>query len=153
MDAHSTTGVILWSAPRCTSTLFEHSIGQLPHVKTFHEVFTNAAYFGEERTFNRYVVIDFDELLSRPRDTMQAYCDHLGLGFQETMLAWDNAKSGERLERWGSVWYRTLLNSTGFAATAHPDSTNHPPLPAPVEAAIEAAQPCYEKLYARRLPF
>ena len=45
VDAHSTTGVILWSAPRCTSTLFEHSIGQLPHVKTFHEVFTNARLF------------------------------------------------------------------------------------------------------------
>ena len=257
MTAHSPVKVILWSAPRCTSTLFEHSIGQLPEVKTFHEVFTNAAYFGEERTYNRYldhppdpdlkfsdvremletkcaegqaifckemaysvtgrydalprgyqhsflirhprkaitslyriavsgevcewndfdpreagfhdmwclyehlcgstatppVVIDSDELLSRPRNAMHAYCDHLGLDFQETMLQWDNAESGERLQRWGPVWYRTLLNSTGFATSPQTGASNHPPLPAPIEAVIEAAQPYYEKLFARRLLF
>ena len=256
MDVHPSTRVILWSAPRSTSTLFEHSVGRLNGVRTFHELYTNAAYFGEERTFQRYchepptphtkfsdirtmleapysqnqaifckemaysitghlealpdgyrhsflirkprktivsmhrlaisgdapewstfdprevgfvdlwrlyeyvaastsvipVVIDSDDLLHKPHAALQAYCENVGLVFDENMLQWHATKNHERLDRWGSVWYQNLLHSTGFTQPT-PSSPDATPLPAYIEAAIKNAEPYYEKLYARRLVF
>ena len=82
---------------------------------------------------------------------MRAYCDRVGLEFYEAMLKWDKAEGQAQFERWGPAWYRTLLDSSGFANTSPTGSSDYPPLPAPIEAAIEEAQPFYEKLYARRL--
>lgn len=255
MDFQSFPRVILWSAPRCTSTVFEHSIGTLRGIKTFHEVYTNAAYFGDERTFDRYldqapiphhrfsdvqltleghfpdhsavfckemaysvnghldslprgyrhsflirsprkaitsmyrlarsgevpkwrdfdprevgfdalwglyeyvrdltinppVIIDSDDLLSRPGEAMHAYCNHVGLEFDPSMLQWGQSKNHERLERWGEAWYQTLLKSKGFSAPPPaPDNTS---LPVTLETAIEKAQPHYDALFAKRLTF
>ena len=256
MCSQPATRIILWSAPRCTSTLFEHSIGRLSGVKTFHEMYTNAAYFGEERIFDRYqqapepdlkfndvratletdfpgyravfckemaysitqrldalpsgyehsflirsprkaiasmyrvaisgdapqwgdfdpretgfeamwelhqhivvsthatpVIVDSDEMLQQPRDAMQAYCDALGLLFEDAMLSWSETENRERLDRWGSVWYQTLLGSTGFTQPPSPSQRAHPPLPAIIETAIEQAQPFYDRLFDHRLLF
>ena len=257
MNLDSPPRIILWSAPRCTSTVFEHSIGRLYGVKTFHEIYTNAAYFGEQRIFERYthqapapglkftdvqstlngtfpdhqavfckemaysitnnleslpcgylhsflirsprkaiasmyrlavsgevpqwrnfdpreagfdamwalyehvsilmsrppVIIDSDEMLSRPPEAMHAYCQAVGLVFDKVMLEWGEPKDQERLERWGTAWYQTLLQSNGFTRPSTPPTDNQAPLPAHIETAIEHAEPYYEKLYARRLSF
>jgi hypothetical protein len=46
--------IMLWSAPRCTSTLFEHAICLLPGLRGLHEPFSCAFYLGEQRGSLRY---------------------------------------------------------------------------------------------------
>ncbi|XP_070538901.1 uncharacterized protein [Ptychodera flava] len=45
---------VLWSAPRCITTAFERSIRAHGDIKVYHEVYTNAAYTGEERFFPHF---------------------------------------------------------------------------------------------------
>ena len=255
MNPPSLPRIILWSAPRCTSTVFEHSIGALRGIKTFHEIYTNAAYFGEERTFKRYIdqtpipnyrfsdvqntlegdfpehtavfckemaysvnghldslphgyrhsflirsprkavtsmyrlaqsgevprwqkfdprevgfdalwqlyeyvltfsthptiIIDSDDLLSRPGEAMDAYCNHVGLEFDPNMLKWGERENHERIEHWGTAWYRTLLESKGFSGAT--PTSDQIALPPSLESAIEEALPFYDALFARRLIF
>ncbi|XP_070538931.1 uncharacterized protein [Ptychodera flava] len=53
-DIYDIPKVILWSAPRCVSTAFERSIRELEGIKVYHELYTSAAYLGEERFYPRY---------------------------------------------------------------------------------------------------
>ena len=50
--------IMLWSAPRCTSTLFEHMMRLLPGVHGLHEPFSCAFYLGEQRSSPRYTKLD-----------------------------------------------------------------------------------------------
>ena len=93
------------------------------------------------------IIIDSDELLSQPGAAMQTYCAAVGLIFDAEMLQWDDTESRDRLARWGRIWYKNLLSSRGFTKTS--SAVDEALLP----AAIEAAQPFYDKLYARRVQF
>ncbi|XP_070577915.1 uncharacterized protein [Ptychodera flava] len=53
-DASGIPKVILWSAPRCVSTAFERSMREHGGIKAYHELYTSAAYEGEERFYPRY---------------------------------------------------------------------------------------------------
>ncbi|XP_070537536.1 uncharacterized protein [Ptychodera flava] len=46
----SITKVILWSAFRSCSTAFERSVRTLDGIKVIHEIFSNAAMYGEDRS-------------------------------------------------------------------------------------------------------
>ena len=48
-----TKRVFLWTAPRCVSSAFERSIRELENTKVFHELYTDAYYFGPERQSDR----------------------------------------------------------------------------------------------------
>ncbi|XP_077983061.1 uncharacterized protein LOC144437903 [Glandiceps talaboti] len=54
MNNNVITRGILWTAPRCRSTVFERSMRTLEDIRVFHEYFSISAYAGEEKFFQRY---------------------------------------------------------------------------------------------------
>lgn len=94
-------------------------------------------------------VVDSDDLLNRPRATVRAYCEAVGIAYIEDALTWDE---GERTSvSWydkGS-WHDNLKSSTGLAPqkTNYVDITHNDHL----MSAYEACRPHYEALYQHRL--
>ena len=94
------------------------------------------------------VVIDSDDLVTRPQATMAAYCAAVGLPFNARALTWE---PGERPEwRRSARWHMDVSASTGFERREHV-------YPHTVENSRDLArfaahhQPFYEQLYAQRL--
>ena len=96
------------------------------------------------------VVVESVDLLSRPHETMNAYCGAVGLPFEPSMLHWDRAKSTKEWDEWGEVWYATLMRSTGFA-DPQCGAKDLDALPIEIRNAIQDAQPHYRNLYRQRL--
>lgn len=94
------------------------------------------------------VVIDSDDLVTRPEATMAAYCAAVGLPFIRHALTW---QPGERPEwRRSARWHVDVSASSGFERPAHryPHTVENSP-----DLARFAAhhRPFYEQLYAQRL--
>jgi hypothetical protein len=94
------------------------------------------------------VVIDSDDLVTRPGATMAAYCAAVGLPFIPQALTW---VPGERPEwRRTARWHRDVSVSSGFEQRERGHAQT-------VETSIELAQfaahhqPFYEQLHAQRL--
>jgi len=94
------------------------------------------------------VVIDSDDLVTRPEATMAAYCAAVGLPFIPEALTWE---AGERPEwRRSARWHVDVSNTSGFERRErryeHTVATSE-------ELARFAAHhlPFYEKLHAQRL--
>ena len=66
-------------------------------------------------------VVDSKAVLTRPRDTLCALCESLGVPFTERMLAW---KPGPRATDgvWAKHWYGSVEQSTGFAPYKRKDA-------------------------------
>jgi hypothetical protein len=97
---------------------------------------------------NPSVVLDSDDLVSRPRATMAAYCAAVGLEFMPGALSWE---PGERSEwRRSARWHVDVSASSGFERRERG-------YPHTVENTRELARfaahhrPFYERLYAERL--
>ena len=94
------------------------------------------------------VVIDSDDLVTRPAATMAAYCAAVGLPFNPRALTWEQ---GEQPEWHRSArWHTDASNSSGFERRER--QYQHT-----VENSEELAQyaayhrPFYEQLYAQRM--
>jgi Sulfotransferase domain len=94
------------------------------------------------------VVIDSDDLVTRPAATMAAYCAAVGLSFIPRALAWE---PGERPEwRQYARWHVDASASSGFERREHVYQHT-------VENSARLARfaahhrPFYERLYAQRL--
>jgi hypothetical protein len=94
------------------------------------------------------VVIDSDDLVTRPAATMAAYCAAVGLPFIPRALAWE---PGERPEwRQYARWHADASASSGFERHEH--VYKHTVENSPDLARIAAHhRPFYERLYAQRL--
>ncbi|MET9625798.1 MULTISPECIES: sulfotransferase family protein [unclassified Streptomyces] len=95
------------------------------------------------------VVVDSDDLVNRPAQTMAAYCAALGLTYREEALNWSASKREEwqRTDR----WHVAVSNSTGFSKSR--SSYRHTVGNTPLLAGFAAHhQPFYELLRAVRLP-
>jgi Sulfotransferase domain len=94
------------------------------------------------------VVIDSDDLVTRPAATMAAYCAAVGLPFIPRALTWE---PGERPEwRQYARWHVDASASSGFERPAHayPHTVENSPDMARIAA---HHRPFYERLYAQRL--
>jgi hypothetical protein len=94
------------------------------------------------------VVIDSDDLVTRPEATMAAYCAAVGLPFIPRAMNWE---PGERPEwRRSARWHRDVSASCGFHRhdRVYPHTVENSP-----ELARFAAhhRPFYERLHAQRL--
>jgi len=94
------------------------------------------------------VVIDSNDLVTRPAATMAAYCAAVGLPFISRALTWE---PGERPEwRQYARWHRDASASSGFERHQH--VYRHTVENTPDLARIAAHhQPFYDRLYAQRL--
>jgi Sulfotransferase domain len=94
------------------------------------------------------VVVDSDDLITRPAATIGAYCARAGIEFRPDALTWPPADRPE----WepSRRWHADVAASTGFghvAAKPGPDIRRHPVL----SGYLDYHLPFYEMLYARRL--
>ncbi len=97
---------------------------------------------------NPPVVIDSDDLVTRPAATMAAYCAAVGLPFNPRALAWER---GEQPEWHRSAhWHADVSNSSGFERREREYQNT-------VENSEKLAKyaahhrPFYEQLYAQRI--
>lgn len=94
------------------------------------------------------VVIDADDLVTRPAATMAAYCAAVGLPFIPRALAWERGEHPEW--RRSALWHTDTSNSTGF-------QRHEREYPQTVENSEKLARyaayhrPFYEQLYAQRM--
>ena len=94
------------------------------------------------------VVIDSDDLVTRPEATMAAYCAAVGLPFKPRALTWQPADLPEW--RRSARWHVDVSASSGFERRDHvyPDTVDNSPHLARFAA---HHRPFYEQLYAQRL--
>lgn len=91
-------------------------------------------------------ILDCDDILADPKNTLSKLCAELGMPFDPAMLAWP-AGPRDTDGAWAPWWYKSVENSTGFA----PPKTEEPVVPAAYRPILEKCQPAYELLYAKRL--
>jgi len=91
-------------------------------------------------------VLDANDVLRNPAETLAALCDALGVGFDARMLSWPpGPRSTDGV--WAKHWYGSVERSTGFNRLR----ASSKPVPPGLESLVEAAQPIYERLSAHRL--
>lgn len=94
------------------------------------------------------VVIDSDDLVTRPAATLAAYCAAVGLPFNPRALTWERGEQPEW--RRTALWHTDASNSTGF-------ERHEREYPHTVENSGKLARyaarhrPFYEQLYAQRM--
>jgi hypothetical protein len=94
------------------------------------------------------LVVDSDDLVTAPAQTIAAYCAAVGLTFLEEALRWQPSARPEwrRTDR----WHQGVNSSTGIVAqrSEHSAEVVHDPR---VRRFAEHHEPFYRELYARRL--
>ena len=94
------------------------------------------------------IVIDADDLVRRPQDTVQAYCDAMGMPFLDHALSWPPGMRAEWKRT--SRWHESTSLTRGFTPSARDERT--PVLDDPVLAGyLEFHLPFYEKMRAAAL--
>ena len=91
-------------------------------------------------------VVDGEDVLDNPRQTLSALCAACGIAFDEAMLAWP-AGPKPFDGNWASHWYSAVRASTGFTKPELPPA----PLPPALQRIADAARPYYEKMRKYRL--
>ena len=101
------------------------------------------------------VIVNADDLLESPKQIMKAYCDGVGIRYEDHMTSW---KAGEVLlawkdgwPRWVQAWRQGAINSSGFikpsiSKTAGASSEPEVTYPIDVIKVIEESRPFYDKL-------
>jgi hypothetical protein len=92
-------------------------------------------------------VVDAEDVLQAPAETLTRLCGALGLDFCPAMLSWPQGpKPFDGL--WGRHWYNAVHASTGFEPSQAQPSVV---LPAALGRIADEALPIYERLRAHRL--
>lgn len=102
----------------------------------------------------RPLVLDAQDLITRPEAVLQAWCEYVGVAYDESMLTWE-ARPVKEFESWKG-WHDDVENTSGFKHN-HPASNQPPqstqaeePLPPAVWREVNRNMPYYEYLYERR---
>ena len=128
-----------------------------PDEAGFKELYEMYAFVKENLDPNP-VVVEADDLIGSPKEIMKAYCDGVGIKYEEGMTSWKAL--GEVPEPWQDVWVQAwrkgALNSSGFIKTDRPSnavSSNESDVtyPSDVIKAIEESQPFYQKLFCFKI--
>ncbi|XP_001632044.2 branched-chain-amino-acid aminotransferase-like protein 2 [Nematostella vectensis] len=101
------------------------------------------------------VVIDADDLLDFPNETMKSYCEAVGITYESNMTSWEPGPVAD-WDTWAG-WHENALKSSGFTRRSHRNTQKNSyddeieQLPAEVKMAIDEARACFEYLAARKL--
>jgi hypothetical protein len=94
------------------------------------------------------LVVDASDLMSRPADTIKAYCANVGIDFRPHALTWQPSDRPEWQQ--SRDWHTDVAASSGLTevpSRCGPDAEQHPML----GTYLEYHLPFYERLYQRRL--
>ncbi len=92
------------------------------------------------------VVLDSKDVLTDPAKTLNTLCNHIGVPFDCSMLAWE---PGPRPEDgvWAPHWYASVYQSTGFSPYVPKDE----PVPDRLRGVLEDCQAIYDQLAQHKL--
>ena len=92
-------------------------------------------------------VVDSDDVLRDPANTLALLCSALGVRYSDAMLVWS---AGRRTTDgvWAPAWYQAVEQSTGFVA---PGGMSGARLPPHLQKLADLARPHYEALARYRL--
>lgn len=98
------------------------------------------------RTGRVPTVVDAREVLEDPRGVLGAWCERLGVAFDERMLSWE---AGPRPTDgvWGKHWYGAVNRSTGFEAWREREVE----IPRSLAGVVEECRGLYARLHAHRV--
>ena len=108
--------------------------------------------FVKQHIHEEPVVVDADDLLEFPNETMQSYCQAVGLKYEEGMTSWEPGCLPEWQYSFG--WYEDVMKSTGFISKSQlkkVEVVSDQDLPEEVTALINKCMPHYEALKAKRI--
>lgn len=105
------------------------SIGQVgPKIATYENSKTNGHTAGSNGVVNGHhdeveiCVVDADDLLDDPKGVVQAYCNSVGIPFDEEMLNWDNEvdqnEAKDAFEKWPG-FHEDAMNSCDLKPRLH----------------------------------
>lgn len=106
-----------------------------------YEIFTAV----QEATGSTPVVIDSDDLLDRPVETVRAYCEAVGIEFLPQALSWQPGMRSEWQAT--SKWHRSTSQTAGFARS-RTDGAEAVAADPVLSGYRDFHQPYYEKLRA-----
>tara|TARA_B100001750_G_scaffold202322_1_gene177525 strand:+ start:373 stop:1014 length:642 start_codon:yes stop_codon:yes gene_type:complete len=92
------------------------------------------------------IVIDSRDLLENPEGILSAFCERLGIPFEQSMLSWKAGRHSS-FGVWAPFWYRNVEASTGFL----PWAPKEEPFPTELNELLSWALPLYEELCSARL--
>ncbi len=83
--------------------------------------------------------------------TLHAYCNAVGIDFQESMLSWRQLTDEEKKEfgEYGSPFFSKVLSTICF--TPDESTTEYSDLPIQIQDAIEKALPTYHQLSQNKI--
>jgi hypothetical protein len=91
-------------------------------------------------------VVDTDDILRNPRETLSNLCAACGIPFDDAMLSWPQGpKPFDGV--WAPHWYNAVWASTGFARPPG----EAPVLPDGLQRIADEARPFYDRLRAHKL--
>lgn len=108
------------------------------------------------RTGTTPVVVDIDDVFSKPEATLGAFCEGIGMDFDHAMLTWEKGWRSEfRFWDESTEWMRDVLASEGFekqGSTERRKSHGAAPTLCPTwHAAMEDAEVLYTQLHSNRI--
>ena len=103
------------------------------------------------------VVIDADDLLTKPKETLSAYCAAVGLPYSDSLLQCD--ASVDAMRKIKAPGDELLVKEVNFYGMAMRSSSFHPPSPLPSRDTLtpdvikwsDRAMNYYKEMYERRL--
>ncbi|MFK7884973.1 MAG: HAD family hydrolase [Phycisphaerales bacterium] len=106
------------------------------------------ALFGRVRqpTGRLPAVIDSADVLRDPPGVLSALCAHIGIPFDDSMLAWPPGPR-DTDGPWAPHWYASVEQSTAFA----PPHTERPIIPDHLQSVLDTCQPMYDALAQHRI--
>lgn len=108
--------------------------------------------FLQKHMLRAVVIVDVDDLLAFPNETMMSYCDALGIQYEKKMTSWEPGPIPE-WDVWAG-WHDDALKSSGFrrkTSTTKKTEIDLNGLPEEVISTIEKSKKYYDKLYASRI--
>ncbi|XP_003729044.2 uncharacterized protein LOC100891992 [Strongylocentrotus purpuratus] len=121
------------------------------------EVYDLWKYLQDEKIDPKPIVIDGDDLLTKPAETLSAYCAAVGLPYNDSLLQWD--ASLESFKTMKACGDNLLMDLANFYGTAMKSSCFFPPskspsrdqMPADVIRCSDKVMTCFEEMYESRL--
>ena len=96
-------------------------------------------------------VVDSDDLLEKPAEMVEAYCDAVGIAFIEDALSWEAGGDPSEHSWWdGGSFHHNLASSTGLEPQVR-KYVEVADAPQRVQQVHRRMKPHYDKLYAHRL--
>ena len=114
--------------------------------ETGFEQIYNLFRYATEVNGEDVVVVDAMTFSENPAGVLAAYCEHLGVPFDQGSLSWES-REVRRWDNWDG-WHADAQRSTGIKRAERKDPT----LPAKLQEVYEYCLPYYYKLAAHAIP-